>query len=416
MHIAFTGGGTGGHIYPCLAIAELINYENKYTECPLKAMYYIGNQGKLEEDLVTRRDYIQFLPIDAPKLPPKKGKLAEKLKWLGTFHKAYKESINYIKQNKINVVMGTGGYVSAPVFCACIATNTPFLIHNLDSCFGLVNKLFRRFAKRVTLGFPMKLALTKKYKYTGNPVSHDFVKIYHELDPSEVLKSKSQKDKFFMGGLEKNEFATAITKRKKQKLVDQNNIKVLVSGGSQGSRFINDCVGYILNGFAELNDRIEVLGKKISITHVTGSNLFKEHVDYYLEGDAGKYRNYKVIPYSHDMAELCKEADIAICRAGAMTCAEMAMAQCLPIFFPLPWAANNHQMKNALALCNYECAYLIQQDQENTQKRYLDLFDLIIQLSKEQDTLIEKKRKLRRFAKPLATKEILDMIKEIICQ
>ena len=98
MHIAFTGGGTGGHIYPCLAIAELINYENKHTDCPLKATYYIGNRGKLEEDLVARRDYIQFLGLDAPKLPSRKAKLSEKLKWLGTFHRAYKESINYIKQ------------------------------------------------------------------------------------------------------------------------------------------------------------------------------------------------------------------------------------------------------------------------------------------------------------------------------
>ena len=183
MHIAFTGGGTGGHIYPCLAIAELINYENKYTNSALKAMYYIGNENKLEEELVSRRDYMQFLPINAPKLPSRKSNFGEKLKWLGVFHRAYKASINYIKEHKIDIIMGTGGYVSAPVFCACVVTNTPFLIHNLDSSFGLVNKLFRHFARKVTLGFPMKVALNTKYRYTGNPVAHDFVRVYEELDP-----------------------------------------------------------------------------------------------------------------------------------------------------------------------------------------------------------------------------------------
>lgn len=353
-------------------------------------MYYIGKQGKLEEDLVAKRDYIKFLAIDAPKLPPRKAKLTDKLKWIGVFHKAYKDSIKYIKQNKIDVVMGTGGYVAAPVFCACIVTNTPFLIHNLDSCFGLVNQLFRCFAKRVTLGFPMDFTLTKKYKYTGNPVTKDFIKIYNESDSSEISKNKIEK------------------------LVDQQNIKVLISGGSQGSRFINDSVAYIINRLTELNNSFELAGKKISITHVTGNNLFKEHLELYLEGDAKKYKNYKVLPYSHDMAELCRDADIAICRAGAMTCAEMSMAQCIPIFFPLPWAANNHQMKNALNLNNHECAYLIQQDQENTQKSYTDLYNLLSELFKEEDILLEKKKKLKRFAKPLASKEILDFIKEII--
>ena len=217
-----------------------------------------------------------------------------------------------------------------------------------------------------------------------------------------------------MGELEKKEFSTTLAKSKQKKLQDEHKIKVVVTGGSQGSRFINDCIGYVIKGFAELNERIEVFGKKISITHVTGTNLYKEHVDYYLEGDPKKYKNYNVLPYSHDMADLCRDADIAICRAGAMTCAEMAMSQCIPIFFPLPWAANNHQMKNAQALSAFECAYVIQQDQENTQKRYIDLFDLIVNLSKDHESLFEMKKKLRRFSKPLATREILNIIKDIL--
>ena len=412
MHIAFTGGGTGGHIYPCLAIAELINYENKFTDSTLKAMYYIGNTGKLEEDLVQRFDYIQFLGIEAPKMPRKNSTWAELIKWLGIFHKAYRRSVKYIKQNKIDVVMGTGGYVAAPVFCACLATNTKFLIHNLDSNFGLVNKIFRRFASKVTLGFPMKLALNKKYKYTGNPVSHSFVRVYDELDPRNLFKKNKPKEKMFMGELERSNFAENLQKKADRlKLIDEHCLRVIISGGSKGSQFINDCVGYLLKHFTELNDRIEVFGKRIKITHITGNNLYKEHVDYYLDGDAKKYKNYKVMPYSHDMADLCKDADVAICRAGAMTCSEMVMVQCIPIFFPLPWAANNHQMRNAVALSNYDCAFVIKQDQENTQKRYLDLFDLIILLAKDTDLLVAMKKKLRRFAKPLASKEILGLLK-----
>jgi len=416
MRVAFTGGGTGGHIYPCLAVAELFEYENRHTDGQKSSIYYIGNAAKLEEELCSRKNYIQFLPINAPKLPSKSSSLKEKLTWFAEFHKAYKLSVDYIKKNKTDLVIAAGGYVAAPVFLACVSTKTKFLIHNLDSNFGLVNKLFRKFADIITLGFPMKLALSDKHHYTGNPVSHDFVRIYEALNPSDenLEADDSINLKMFLSEGEKESFSEKLKREKKKKLVDENHLKVLVSGGSQGSQFINDSVGALIKSFEDFNERLSLYGKRISIIHVTGPKLFKEHIDYHLDGNPHKYPNYKVLSYTHEMADICKEVDIAICRAGAMTCAEMAVTQTVPIFIPLPWAANDHQTKNAEALVNYGCGFMIRQDQTNNQKRQAEIFDLILELAKNSELLIEMKKKLRRFAKPESTKEIFTLLKSLV--
>ena len=90
MRVAFTGGGTGGHIYPCLAVAELFEDESNRAGAEKNFLYYIGGEGKLEQELCLRKDYIQFLPINAPKLPSRNNSFKENLEWFGIFFKAYK--------------------------------------------------------------------------------------------------------------------------------------------------------------------------------------------------------------------------------------------------------------------------------------------------------------------------------------
>ena len=90
MRVAFTGGGTGGHIYPCLAVAELFEDESNQSGAERNALYYIGGEGKLEQELCLRKDYIRFLAINAPKLPSRNNSFKENLEWFGIFFKAYK--------------------------------------------------------------------------------------------------------------------------------------------------------------------------------------------------------------------------------------------------------------------------------------------------------------------------------------
>jgi UDP-N-acetylglucosamine--N-acetylmuramyl-(pentapeptide) pyrophosphoryl-undecaprenol N-acetylglucosamine transferase len=396
VRVAFTGGGTGGHIYPCLAVAELFEDESNQSGAERNALYYIGGEGKLEQELCLRKDYIQFLPINAPKLPSRNNSFKENLEWFGIFFKAYKCSVDYLRENKIDVVMGTGGYVAAPVFLACVTTRTKFLIHNLDSNFGLVNNLFKSFASRVSLGFPININFNDKYRYTGNPVSQDFINIYRDGENAEI------------GVLEADE---------------GTDLRVLVTGGSQGSQFVNDSIGALLKDFEDFNRRLAFEGKRISIIHITGSKLFDEHVSKYLNGDPNKYSNYKVLSYTHEMANISKTVDIAICRAGAMTCAEMAVSLIVPILIPLPWAAHDHQTKNAEALVRADCGFMIRQDAlldegtaqgvengavDRSQQR--EIADLIFNLAKNPDKISEMKKKLHLFAKPESSREIFTLL------
>ena len=394
MRVAFTGGGTGGHIYPCLAVAELFEDESNRAGAEKNFLYYIGGEGKLEQELCLRKDYIQFLPINAPKLPSRNNSFKENLEWFGVFFKAYKCSVNYLRENKIDVVMGTGGYVAAPVFLACVTTRTKFLIHNLDSNFGLVNKLFKIFASRVSLGFPININFNDKYRYTGNPVSQDFINIYRDGENAEIGVWQQPRD--------------------------ENHLRVLVTGGSQGSQFVNDSIGALLKDFEDFNQRLALEGKRISIIHITGSKLFDEHVSKYLNGDPNKYSNYKVLSYTHEMANISRTVDIAICRAGAMTCAEMAVSLIVPILIPLPWAAHDHQTKNAEALVKADCAFMIRQDalssgenaenvvEHSSQQR--EIADLIFDLAKNPEKISEMKKKLHLFAKPESSREIFTLL------
>jgi UDP-N-acetylglucosamine--N-acetylmuramyl-(pentapeptide) pyrophosphoryl-undecaprenol N-acetylglucosamine transferase len=394
VRVAFTGGGTGGHIYPCLAVAELFEDESNRAGAEKNFLYYIGGEGKLEQELCLRKDYIQFLPINAPKLPSRNNSFKENLEWFGVFFKAYKCSVNYLRENKIDVVMGTGGYVAAPVFLACVTTRTKFLIHNLDSNFGLVNKLFKIFASRVSLGFPININFNDKYRYTGNPVSQDFINIYRDGENAEIGVWQQPRD--------------------------ENHLRVLVTGGSQGSQFVNDSIGALLKDFEDFNQRLALEGKRISIIHITGSKLFDEHVSKYLNGDPNKYSNYKVLSYTHEMANISRTVDIAICRAGAMTCAEMAVSLIVPILIPLPWAAHDHQTKNAEALVKADCAFMIRQDalssgenaenvvEHSSQQR--EIADLIFDLAKNPEKISEMKKKLHLFAKPESSREIFTLL------
>ncbi|MEB3315064.1 MAG: UDP-N-acetylglucosamine--N-acetylmuramyl-(pentapeptide) pyrophosphoryl-undecaprenol N-acetylglucosamine transferase [Candidatus Melainabacteria bacterium] len=393
MRVAFTGGGTGGHIYPCLAVAELFEDCEQSLGAERNALYYIGGEGKLEQELCLRKEYIQFLPINAPKLPSRNNSFKENLDWFGVFFKAYKCSVNYLRENKIDVVMGTGGYVAAPVFLACVITKTKFLIHNLDSNFGLVNKLFKIFASRVSLGFPINVNFNDKYRYTGNPVSQDFINIYREAADGAAASR------------------------------DENHLRVLVTGGSQGSQFVNDSIGILLKDFEDFNHRLALEGKRISIIHIAGSKLFDEHVSKYLNGDPNKYSNYKVLSYTHEMANISKTVDIAICRSGAMTCAEMAVSLIVPILIPLPWAAHDHQTKNAEALVKADCGFMIRQDTfsggenaENGIVRYSpqkEIADLLFDLAKNPEKISAMKKNLYRFARPESSRDIFALIKKL---
>lgn len=358
MHIALTGGGTGGHIYPCLALAEYI--KENYPEIKLS---YIGVTGKLEETLVKdKHPYINFLPIHAYS-PSKAGKNPFKmLKWFWDFAIATNTTQGYIKGQKIDAVFGTGGYAAGPAFAAAILSNTKYVIHNLDACMGLANKVFVRDASALTLAFPFQSIAPRNGRVlvTGNPISN----------------------KFFEGNGSKA----------------KDTINILITGGSQGSANLNKIIAEILPELAQRS--------KVKITQVTGTKLYDEFVDKYLDGNKNKYPNFEVLAYTHDMHKYCEEADIAICRAGAMTVAEMAASKTVPIFIPLPWAAHDHQSKNSEALVKANAAFMIKEDDLSKDI----LLNKIYQLISDETKLSQMQANLSEFTRPDAVKQLASLV------
>lgn len=370
-----TGGATGGHIYPCLALAESI----KQIE-PKCQLFYIGHEHKLEAQLlindelkdaegVAYSSYIRFLGIHAEPLPQSKNPLAY-LSFAWKFWSSVQVASRYLKENHIDAIFGTGGYVAGPVFAAAILNKIPYIIHNLDAHMGLANRVFVKDAAVLTLGFADLEHLRSEVKsgqveVTGNPISAKFLDLI--VGDAEVQ-----------------------TNRK---------VKVLITGGSQGAQSINEAISSILPELSE--------NPQINIIHVTGTKLYDEYIQKYLDGNPDKYSNYKVIAYTHQMPKLCANADIAICRSGAMTIAEMVASRVVPIFIPLPWAAHDHQTLNAQSLVNESAAIMIKQNDPEFAQRILDCLNKLIS---DKEMLEYMQNKLAELAKPDAANRLAELV------
>lgn len=374
IKVALTGGGTGGHIYPCLALAEELLEQN-----PDSKIFYIGNHNKLEARLLEGTElkdhnenpyssYIKFLSIEAEALPRSLNPF-KYLSWVMKFSKNISEAKKHLKENQIDIVFGTGGYVSGPTFVAAIALNIPYIIHNLDAHMGLANKVFVKDAAALTLAFDCIKEKPKNgnVQITGNPIS-----------------------KKFTSGLENNK-PDAISKK----------LHLLITGGSQGAESINNAIGEMLNELVELN---------IEIIHVTGKKTHDKFIQKYLGGNKNLYPNYKVLEYTHEMPQLCSWADIAVCRSGAMTIAEMTAANVVSIFVPLPWAAHDHQNKNAAAMVDAGAAMCLDQDDKSFQTK---LFYIIQGFTNEPSRTDVFLGELEKF-KTNASKNLLEIIQKIL--
>lgn len=376
--IALTGGGTGGHIYPCLAVAEELHASN--PEIPI---YYIGNPEKLEAKLLSSdelkdsenhsyRDYIEFLAVDSEALLRSWNPL-KIIAWLKRFNSNKKAAKKLLKEKNIGMVFGTGGYVAGPVFAACQDLKIPYIIHNLDAHMGLANRVFVRDAFALTLGI-CELGIKPKngrVVVTGNPVSKRFL----TQVIAENMSLQGMRRSFSEG--------------------DDNKLKILVTGGSQGAESINNAIGNLLP---------ELDGLNLEIIIVTGTKTYQDFCERF---QPEKHPYVTVKDYVHNMPELCAWADVAVCRAGAMTIAEMIASDTVPVFIPLPWAAHDHQNKNAHALVNSSAAISLDQDASNFETL---LFYIIQGFSNEPSRIDHFLDALQQFKRLDSAKEIASVI------
>lgn len=292
MKIVLTGGGTGGHVYPALKIGEYL--EKEYNA----ELFYIGNKGSIEEKLA-KENGIPFFTISSKGLEGS-NPISKYANFLIKNSTGTIQTINILEKIKPDFIVGTGGFVSAPVLAAAVYKKIPYAIHEQNSVMGKVNKLFESKAEKVFLTFPLK---ENKHHHliTGIPVRFN-------------------------------------------KKIEKNGETITFMGGSGGSERLNNfAIEYAKNN----------PGFKVRV--ITGNRNYEE----YIKKDLPK--NLEALSYVDDMATLYKESKIIIARSGAGSVFEIANSNIPAIFVPYPLSAENHQYTNAKYLVDKKAALLVEE-------------------------------------------------------
>jgi UDP-N-acetylglucosamine--N-acetylmuramyl-(pentapeptide) pyrophosphoryl-undecaprenol N-acetylglucosamine transferase len=329
MKVIVSGGGTGGHIYPALALIREIQKQETNTE-----VLYIGSEKGLESDIVKRAG----IPFRAIEISGFKRKLSfDNVKTVARFLKGVSKSKKYIKEFKPDVVIGTGGYVCGPVVYAASKLGVPTVIHEQNSVPGLTNKFLSKYVDKVAVCFEQAEAFfpSEKVVMTGNPRA------------SEVLNQDGIKGKKDVG-------------------LSLNKKSVLIVGGSRGARPINDALLSVIK---------EAGQKPYEFLYVTGDVHYERVVKQLKE--AGAQGNVIVKPFLHNMPEVLSGVDLIVARAGATTLSEITALGLPSILVPSPYVTNNHQEKNARALSDNDAATLCL-EADLTGERLLESIDEIL--------------------------------------
>ncbi|MCL6558672.1 MAG: undecaprenyldiphospho-muramoylpentapeptide beta-N-acetylglucosaminyltransferase [Firmicutes bacterium] len=367
MRFIVAGGGTGGHIYPALAIAQ--GLRKSFPGC---RVIYVGTGRGLEADIVPKAG-LSFKTISVAGF---KRRLTARNLWAATLALwGLGEALRLVRSFKPRVVIGTGGYVSGPVLLAASLCGVPILIHEQNAFPGLTNRLLARVADRVALTFPeaaRHLPRGAKVRVTGLPVREEILTVNRE-----EARSKLGKD------------AQTV---------------LLSFGGSRGAERLNRAMVDVVKAFC---GRPEV-----RLYHATGTTgyegflrlLKSDSIDLTGQG------NVTIAPYFYQIADYLAAADLVICRAGASTIAELTYLGRPAILIPYPHAAANHQEFNAAALAGKGAAVMIR-DAELTGKRLLKEISMLLAAPERLQLMAENSARL---GKPDALEEIVSCVKELM--
>ena len=362
MKVIIAAAGTAGHINPGLSIANKIKEEEPSSE-----IMFIGTSRGLENDLVPRAGY-KLKTINAYGLSIRRPDRL--LKTLKGFFEAKK----IIKEFKPDVVIGTGGYICGAVITEANKLGIPTLLHESNAFPGKAVKLLLKRTDKVLVGFEdakNRLPKAKRIVVSGTPSKMGNL----------VLTEKQRADLI------------------KELKLDENKPILLVFGGSQGAKAINDAVIKIVKSKANKNYQI------IWAPGPVQYNVIKEELKN-SNIDIENLENTKVFPYIYNMEEIMNVSDLFICRSGAMTINEVALVGKPAIFIPLPGVSQNHQEYNAKVLENMGAAKIVHNEDLGT-----------INLNKYVEDIIYNRELLEQMgekAKKVANRDALEIIyKEI---
>lgn len=356
MRVLIAAGGTGGHIYPGIAVAKEVMRRH-----PGSQIRFVGTARGLETRLVPQAGF-ELTLIESAGL--KNVGMMARARGLWLLPKSFVAARRLIREFRPDVVVGAGGYVSGPVLLMAALLKVPTLVMESNALPGFTNRVLARFIDRAAVSFEAALGYFRgKGVVTGNPVRREFFEI--PARPHE-----------------------------------REQVEVLIFGGSQGARAINEAMVAAL-------PRLEAERNVLRITHQTGESDFEKVRQGYL--DAGWGEQADVRPYIDDMVASFARTDLIICRAGATTSAELVAAGRAAIMIPFPLAADDHQRKNAEALAAAGAARMILQ-QDLTGERLAAGISQLVNAPDEIARMEEASRKLARGDAAQATIELIEKL------
>lgn len=358
LRVLMAAGGTGGHIFPGLAIAEALR-ARAFDRGPFKCdIHFLGTGRELESRLIPSAGFPLHV-VPAAGLKGIGGR--RRARNLLMLPRSFLRTKAIFAEFRPNVVVGTGGYLAGPPMLHAALMDIPTLLIEPNVAPGFTNRVLAPLVRLAAVGFPETAGFYgAKARVTGHPVRREFARI----------QAKEHVPPF----------------------------TVLILGGSQGSKAINDCVIQAL----------PLLSKEVAavrIIHQTGER------DYNAVREAYGRQGLKaeVCVFIDNVAEAFAHADLVIARAGAMTVAEMAAAGKASLLIPFPSATDAHQLENARALERAGGARVIEQRELDPKRLVKDLRDLL----EHPEQLVEMERSARALARPEAAERIADLIEEL---
>ncbi len=355
MKVLLTTGGTGGHVFPCIAVAKVL--QSQGVEC-----LFVGT-NKGQEKIWAKNAGLNFQGLDVSGVL---GRGFKAIRAIFDLSRASIEAIKIIRQFKPDVVVGFGSYASFASLAAASLCRVPIIIHEQNAYAGLTNRILGKLAHKVCLSMEDGAGNFSKDKtvLTGNPVREDIV---NAQKSERALASKN----------------------------------LLVLGGSQGAKAINSL---ILSSLTRLNEQ------GVNILHQCGKNDYERVKSaYHAFGLAEKHR---VQPFVDDMVSAYDFADIVIARAGASTVAEVCAFGKCAVYIPFPYATHDHQTFNANEVCKNGASIMF--SEKDFSKN--DVIQSILDLLNDKEKLNEMGQKAKKMAKLNAAQDVAKVIIDTIRQ
>lgn len=355
--LMIAGGGTGGHIYPAIAIAE-----EYLTRDASRKVVFVGTEYGLEKKIVPKAGF----PLEFISVGGLKGKsITETIRNVARLPMGLINSHRLISRYQPVAILGVGGYASGPVLMAGALRRIPTIIHESNAFPGLTNRILARMVTEAAVAFPEALERMKRRgEVTGNPVRRDF---FH-VPPADVDRTSEKK-------------------------------RLLIFGGSQGSRIIN-------NTFTTALPLLEGLADVLEIVHQTGP-LDHERIAAAYQGTP--FERARVVPYLDAMWNEIAAADLVVSRAGAMTIGELCAAGRGAVLIPFALATNNHQEANARVMERAGGARVITEGELTAERLASDIEEIFATPEATRSMGLEA----RKLGVPDASQKIVDIIEKI---